>query len=34
MKIFELAQSKRGLKVFIEIVRRDISVIEYYKSFH
>ena len=30
----ELTQAKRGLVVIFEIVGRDISVIEYYKSFH
>ena len=31
---FELSQAKRGLMVIFEILGRDISVIEYYKSFH
>ena len=31
---YELAKAKRGLMVFFEIVGRDISVIEYFKSFH
>ena len=32
--INELGQAKRGLMVIFEILGRDISVIEYYKSFH
>ena len=31
---YELGQAEKGLLVIFEILRRDISVIEYYKSFH
>ena len=34
VKAYELGQAKRGLMVIFEILGRDISVIEYYKSFH
>ena len=31
---YELAQAKRGPTIIFKILGRDISLIEYYKSFH